>query len=120
MYTYGAKVWALCLVQGPFYVALCRTLFVRFATFTSLQALSITPSDLLASLSDLLASPRWATGHYTNVVDYGSSAAQTLERKRQQLLDPAVGQVVSSTGGLKAAVRAHATTPLQRCECCES
>jgi hypothetical protein len=54
------------------------------------------------------------------VVDYGSSAAQTLERKRQQLLDPAVGQVVSSTSGLKAAVRAHATTPLQRCECCES
>jgi hypothetical protein len=33
---YTAEVWPLCIVQGPFSVALCRTLLVRFATFTSL------------------------------------------------------------------------------------
>jgi hypothetical protein len=31
-YTYAAKGWAVSLVQGPFPVAPCQTLFVRFAT----------------------------------------------------------------------------------------
>ena len=32
-YTYAAKVWDLSIVQGPFSVAPCQTLIVRFATF---------------------------------------------------------------------------------------
>jgi hypothetical protein len=35
-YTYAAKVWAMCLVQGPFSVAPCQTLIDRFATFSPL------------------------------------------------------------------------------------
>jgi hypothetical protein len=35
-YTYDVKLRALCIVQGPFSVAPCQTLLVRFATFTSL------------------------------------------------------------------------------------
>jgi tRNA-binding EMAP/Myf-like protein len=35
-YTYAAKVWALCLVQGPFSVAPCQTLSLRFASNNSL------------------------------------------------------------------------------------
>jgi hypothetical protein len=35
-YTYAAKVWDLSIVQGPFSVAPCQTLFVRFVTFASL------------------------------------------------------------------------------------
>ena len=42
MYTHDANVWDLSIVQGPFYVALCQTLALRFATFASLYALSHT------------------------------------------------------------------------------
>ena len=35
-YTYAPKVWDLSIVQGPFSVAPCQTLFVRFVTFASL------------------------------------------------------------------------------------
>jgi hypothetical protein len=35
-YTYAAKVWDLSIVQGPFSVAPCRTLALRFATLSSL------------------------------------------------------------------------------------
>ena len=38
MNTYDAKVWALCIVQGPFAVAPCPPLTSRFATFASLYA----------------------------------------------------------------------------------
>jgi hypothetical protein len=31
-YTYAAKVWALCLVQGPFSVAPCQTLIARLCS----------------------------------------------------------------------------------------
>jgi hypothetical protein len=37
-YTYDANVWDVSLVQGPFSVAPCQTLMVRFATFSSLYA----------------------------------------------------------------------------------
>jgi hypothetical protein len=37
-YTHAAKSWALCLVQGPFSVAPCQTLPLRFATVSSLNA----------------------------------------------------------------------------------
>jgi hypothetical protein len=36
MYTYAAKVWDVSIVQGPFSVAPCQTLTLRFATFASL------------------------------------------------------------------------------------
>jgi hypothetical protein len=36
MYTHASKVWDLSIVQGPFSVAPCQTLLVRFATFSSL------------------------------------------------------------------------------------
>jgi hypothetical protein len=36
MYTYDAKVWDLSIVQGPFSVAPCQTVALRFATFASL------------------------------------------------------------------------------------
>ena len=39
MYTYAAKVWELSLVQGPFSVAPCQTLALRFATVASLYGL---------------------------------------------------------------------------------
>jgi hypothetical protein len=35
-YTRGANVWDLFIVQGPFSIAPCQTLAVRFATFASL------------------------------------------------------------------------------------
>ena len=35
-YTYDAHVWDLSIVQGPFSVAPCQTLIVRFVTFASL------------------------------------------------------------------------------------
>ena len=35
-YTHAAKVWDLSIVQGPFSVAPCQTLIVRFVTFASL------------------------------------------------------------------------------------
>jgi hypothetical protein len=38
VYTYAAKVWEMCLVQGPFSVARCQTLPLRFATLASLYA----------------------------------------------------------------------------------
>jgi hypothetical protein len=41
-YMYAAKVRALSVVQGPFSVAPCQALIIRFATFTSLYALSPT------------------------------------------------------------------------------
>jgi hypothetical protein len=37
-YTYAAKLWALCLVQGPFSVAPCQTLTYRFAFCAPLSA----------------------------------------------------------------------------------
>jgi hypothetical protein len=36
-YTYAAKVWDLSIVQAPFSVAPCRTVALRFATFSSLS-----------------------------------------------------------------------------------
>jgi hypothetical protein len=36
MYTHAAKVWDLSIAQGPFSVAPCQTLALRFATFASL------------------------------------------------------------------------------------
>jgi hypothetical protein len=36
-YTYGASGWDLSIVQGPFSVAPCQTLTLRFATFASLN-----------------------------------------------------------------------------------
>jgi hypothetical protein len=35
-YTCDAKVWDLSIVQGPFSVAPCQTVALRFATFSSL------------------------------------------------------------------------------------
>jgi hypothetical protein len=35
-YTYDASVWDVSIVQGPFSVAPCQTLTLRFATFASL------------------------------------------------------------------------------------
>jgi hypothetical protein len=35
-YTHAAKVWDLSIVQGPFSVAPCQTLTLRFAPFASL------------------------------------------------------------------------------------
>jgi hypothetical protein len=35
-YTHAAKVWDLSIVQGPFSVAPCQTLTLRFATFSTL------------------------------------------------------------------------------------
>jgi hypothetical protein len=37
-YTYAANVWDLSIVQGPFSVAPCQTLALRFAIFASLWA----------------------------------------------------------------------------------
>jgi hypothetical protein len=37
MYTHAAKVWDLSNVQGLFSVALCQTLALRFAAFSSLK-----------------------------------------------------------------------------------
>jgi hypothetical protein len=34
-YAYDAKLWDLCIVQGPFSVAPCQSLSLRFATFPS-------------------------------------------------------------------------------------
>jgi hypothetical protein len=41
VYTYAAKVWDLSIVQGPFSVAPCETLALRFATFASLYAVGM-------------------------------------------------------------------------------
>jgi hypothetical protein len=38
MYTYDAKVWDSSIVQGPFSVAPCRTLLLRFATFSAVRS----------------------------------------------------------------------------------
>jgi hypothetical protein len=35
-YTYDASVWDVSIVQGPFSVAPCQTITLRFATFASL------------------------------------------------------------------------------------
>jgi hypothetical protein len=43
MYTYAAKDWDLSIVQGPFSVAPCRTLALRFAAFAPLYSRSSSP-----------------------------------------------------------------------------
>jgi WD40 repeat protein len=43
MYTYAAKFWDLSIVQGPFSVAPCLTLTLRFATFPSLCSVAWHP-----------------------------------------------------------------------------
>jgi hypothetical protein len=53
-YTYAAKVWDLSIVQGPFSVAPCQTLALRYAFFDRCNV--IVPSlSLSLSLSLLLA-----------------------------------------------------------------
>jgi hypothetical protein len=39
-YVYDVGVWDLSIIQGPFSVAPCQTLTLRFATFSSTQATS--------------------------------------------------------------------------------
>jgi hypothetical protein len=56
MYAYDADVWDLSIVQGPFSVAPCQTLIVRFATVPSLYAVAynnpgLGVSQLLSLLS---------------------------------------------------------------------
>jgi hypothetical protein len=66
---YDAQMWALCLVQGPFSVARCQTLIVRFATFTSLYpaafSLGVVPAErrrlLVVSLSSSLQRPSFTS-----------------------------------------------------------
>jgi hypothetical protein len=50
-YTYAAQVRDLSIVQGPFSVALCQTLGLRFATFSSLYTTPAAPSDEVACVS---------------------------------------------------------------------
>jgi hypothetical protein len=98
-YTYG--VWDLSLVQGPFSVAPCQTLALRFATFASLYAallgsvshslslslslshsfsLSLTQVPLVAGLADTLrAAGRRVFGP--------SAAAAALEGSKKFMKD---------------------------------
>jgi hypothetical protein len=62
MYTLAANVWDLSLVQGPFSVAPCQTLIVRFATCTSLQCGAVSCSDI-HSVPSPVAAPSCRLGH---------------------------------------------------------
>jgi hypothetical protein len=52
-YTSAAKVWDSSLVQGPFPVAPCQTIMLRFATFTSL----VGPSSFRGTSESLSSLP---------------------------------------------------------------